>query len=330
MDITVAYFHPLFDAEKVRRDFAELRSIGATTLIFAIHEQEDNRYQRDFERGFRQAQDAGLNVVISLARFGNLFAGPSLLPGWYTFRHPQSRVQDRHGRAHGMTCYNHEAFRTWLYEEVQHYLTTYPINGILLEEPRGPEITCFCSVCRALCPDINDLQHFRRRSYMEFLTELFQCVKQTDPHAKTSLTLLPQDLILLDDLVHLPYLDTIGVHPFWQLLQEDFQKVGEWSTMLVRLTRAHRKRSQLWLQNFSLDEAGEQCLEPTFRALMQAQPDDLACYYFWRNNSHPTRVWDRTRNLFRSIPRRQLHWQTSTKSTNPLIPALDTNDILHF
>ncbi|MBE3560230.1 MAG: hypothetical protein IMW89_13555 [Ktedonobacteraceae bacterium] len=313
MDITVAYFHPFFHPEVTKRDFERIRAAGAGNIVYAIHEQEEVRYSRDLERGLRQAQDAGLKVYLSLGRFGNLFAGPSFMPSWYTFRHPESRVQDRHGRAHGISCFNHEAFRSWLFQQIESYLATYPVNGVILEEPRGPDITCFCSVCRALCPDIADLQHFRRRSYLEFLGELFMHVRRVEPHMKTAVVLLPEDLGLVEELAQLPALDTIGCHLFWQLLHENSSQVGEWGRAVVEITRRYGKRSQLWLQNFNLDERDEELLEPTFRDIVNAEPDEVACYYYWRNNVRPERVWEKTHALLRRLPRRQLYWHTLSR-----------------
>jgi hypothetical protein len=309
MDITVAYFHPLFHPESVKRDFEQIRATGAGSIVYAVHEQEEPRWPRDFERGFRLAQDAGLKVHLSLGRFGNLFAGPTFMPSWYTFRHTQSQVKDRHGRVHDMTCFNSEDFRAWLFKEIEYYLTTYPLAGLVIDEPRAPDITCFCSVCRALCPDIVDLQHFRRRSMIEFFDKLFSHVKRIDPRLKTTLVLLPQDLALAEELASIPMLDTIGGDLFWQLLGEDVAMVKKWSASLVKSAQRAGKRSQLWLQNFNLDEQAEKALEPAFDGLIKAEPDEIACYYFWRNNEHPEQVWQTTRNLMRHIPRRQLYWQ---------------------
>jgi hypothetical protein len=252
-----------------------------------------------------------------MGRYGNLFAGPSLTPSWYTFHHPQSRVKDRHGRFHDISCFNHESFRVWLFSEIEHYLNTYPINGILIDEPRGPDITCFCSVCRALCPDVTDLPRFRRRSMIDFLGELCACVKHVDARIQTSIVLLPQDLGQVDELAMLPSLDTLGCHLFWQLLNEDVAKIDEWGATVVQAANANEKRSQLWLQNFNLDEEGERVLEPSFSRVLHANPDEVGCYYYWRNNLNPTAVWQTTRKLLRSIPRRQLYW----RSTLPSIPV---------
>src|SRR5947209_1016731 len=318
MDITVAYFHPLLHAEVVKHDFEQIRAMGAGSIVYAIHEQEVQRWPRDLERGLRQAQDAGLKVHLSLGRYGNLFAGPSLMPSWYTFHHPKSRVMDRHGRHHNISCFNHESFRSWLFKEIEQHLRIYPINGILIDEPCGPDITCFCSVCRALCPDVADLSRFRRRSMIDFLGELCACVKRADAHAKTTVVLLPQDLSQVEELAQLPHLDTIGCHPFWQLLGEDIGLVDTWSQTLVEAAHRYKKRSQLWLQNFSLDEQGEQYLEPSFTKLLNAEPDEIASYYYWRNNVNPNRVWQTTRSLLQRTPRRQLYWQ----STPPRIPVV--------
>jgi hypothetical protein len=311
MDITVAYFHPLLHPEAIKHDFEQIRTTGAGSIVYAVHEQEAQRWPRDLERGLQQAQDVGLKVYLTLGRYGNLFAGPSLMPSWYTFHHPKSRVMDRHGRYHDISCFNHESFRSWLFKETEYYLRTYPINGILIDEPRGPDITCFCSVCRALCPDVADLQRFRRRSMIDFLGELCACVKRVDAHAKTMIALLPQDLGQVDELAALPHLDTVGGHLFWQLLHEDVEMIGKWGQLLVDTTRQHGKRSQLWLQNFNLNEDSEQHLEGAFTHLLHADPDEVGAYYYWRNNENPARIWQTTRTLLRRIPRRQLYWQAS-------------------
>jgi hypothetical protein len=311
MEVTVAYYHSLLHPDIVKRDFEEIRSAGAGSIVYAIHEQEAQRWPRDLERGLAQAQDAGLKVHLSLGRYGNLFAGPFLVPSWYTFRHPQSRVMDRHGRHHEISCFNHQSFRRWLFKEIEYYLSKYPINGILIDEPRGLEVTCFCSVCRALCPDVTDLERFRRRSMIEFLGELCACAKRVDEHIKTTVVLLPQDISQVEDLALMPHVDTIGCHLFWNLLNVDITMVEKWGRSVVETTRLHEKRSQLWLQNFSLDDSGEKDLEVAFSYILSVEPDGLGCYYYWRNNVNPERVWEATRGLLRRIPRRQLHWQVT-------------------
>jgi hypothetical protein len=321
MDITVAYFHPLFRQDMVKSDFAQIRSAGANNLVYALHEQEEQRWPRDIERGLRLAHEAGLKVYLSLGRFGNLFAGPSYMPSWYTFHHAESLVKDRHGRAHDMTCFNHEAFRSWLFNEVEYYLKSYPFDGILVDEPRVPDITCFCSVCRALCPDITDLQHFRRRSMIDFLNELFSCVKRVNQQVKTTIVLLPQDLSLIEELASIPALDTVGCHLFWQLLGEDVSMVETWGMQVVEAVKRNGKRSQLWLQNFNLSEADEEFLEPAFSGLLNAEPDEIACYFYWRNNDNPDHIWQQTRGLLRRIPRRQLYWQTTPRIPVPHIES---------
>ncbi len=317
MDITVAYFHPFFHPETVKRDFEQIRAAGAANIVYALHEQEEPRWPRDLERGFRLAQQAGLKVYISLGRFGNLFAGPSLMPSWYTFRHPQSQVKDCHGCSHDMTCFNHEDFRSWLFKEIEYFLSTYPVHGLVIDEPRMLDVTCFCSVCRALCPDIADLHYFRRRSMIDFFNELFACAKRVDRHIKTSIVLLPQDLVLIEELLTITHLDILGCDLFWQVLGEDVGMVEQWGRRVVEAVSQSGKRSQLWLQNFNLDEQAEKLLEASFTGILQAEPDEVACYYFWRNNANPERVWLQTQTLLRRIPRRQLHWQPTLSRILP-------------
>lgn len=316
MDITVAYFHPLFHPTVVKHDFEQIRAAGATSLVCVAHELESQRWPRDLERGFQLAQDMGLKVYLSLGRYGNLFAGSALVPSWYTFHHLDTRVLDRHGRYHDISCFNHQAFRSWLFGEVEQYLRALPINGILIDEPAGIDITCFCPVCRALCPDVADLPRFRRRAFVDFLSELCVVVKRVDGYAKTLMTLLPHDFDLLEELATIPQLDTLGGHLFWQLLREDVSMVETWGNAIVQTAQHHMKRSQLWLQNFNLDETGEQALEAAFSSMQATEPDEIGCYYFWRNNERPAEVWQMTHDLLRRIPRRQLRWRASDARNN--------------
>lgn len=327
MDITVAYFHALFHAGAVKQDFEQIRSTGANSIVYAVHEQEEQRWPRDFERGLRQARDAGLKVHLSLGRFGNLFAGPALVPSWYTFRHPQSRVMDQHGRYHEISCFNHQSFRSWLFHEIERYLTVYPIAGIVLEEPRGLEVTCYCPACRALCPDVTDLARFRRRAMIEFLHELCSYVKQVNGHIKTTIVLHPHDLSLAEDLAMIEQLDVLGCHLFWDILQEDVAHVELWGRQLLEITRGTAKRSQLWLQNFNINEHNAAALETAFAGILSLEPDELGCYYFWRNNADPVQVWDSTRKLLKRVPRRQLHWRMYTSpSPRPMSITLPSRD----
>jgi hypothetical protein len=314
MDITIAYFHSFFRPEMLKQDFQAIRASGANSLVYAIHEQEEQRWLRDFERGLRQARDAGLKIHLSLGRFGNLFAGPALVPSWYTFRHPQSRVMDQHGRYHEISCFNHQSFRSWLFREIEHYLTSYPIAGLLLDEPRGLEVTCYCPACRALCPDVTDLARFRRRAMVEFLHEVCAYVKQVDEHVKTAIVLHPHDLSLAEDLATIEQLDTLGCHLFWDILQEEVTQVAQWGRELVEVARASSKRSQLWLQNFNIYEGNSGELETAFTSILSLEPDEIGCYYYWRNNADPAQVWETTRKLLRRVPRHQLHWRKFTSS----------------
>jgi len=275
----------------------------------AIHEQEEQRCSRDLERGLLLAQDAGLKVHLSPGRYGNLFAGPSFVPSWYTFHHPQSRVMDRHGRYHDISCFNQQPFRHWLFKEIEYFLRAYPISGIFLDEPRCLEVACFCPACRALCPDVVDLERFRRRSLVDFLGEIGACVKRINSDITTTVALLPPDLAQIEDLAQHPGLDIIGCHLFWRLLGQDVAAVQAWSKTIVEVTRRHRKHSQLWLQNFNLDDGNEREMEVAFDHIMAVEPDDVGCYYYWRNNANPARVWEMTRALLQRVPRRQLRWR---------------------
>jgi hypothetical protein len=121
-------------------------------------------------------------------------------------------------------------------------------------------------------------------------------------------------------------LDTIGCHLFWQLLGNDVSIVESWGQQVVEAVKRNGKRSQLWLQNFNLSEADEELLEPAFSGLLSADPDEIACYFYWRNNDNPEHVWQQTRGLLRRIPRRQLYWQTTPRIPVPQVGIEDKDE----
>src|SRR5258708_8165678 len=92
MEVTVAYCHSLLHPDIVKRDFEEIRSAGARRIVYAIHEQEAQRWPRDLETSPPQAHAARPKVYICYTRYQNLIAVPSPAPTSDTFHHPQSRL----------------------------------------------------------------------------------------------------------------------------------------------------------------------------------------------------------------------------------------------
>ena len=132
------------------------------------------------------------------------------------------------------------------------------------------------------------------------------------PHVGTTIVLHPHDISLAEDLATIGNLDTIGCHLFWDMLQADVAQVELWGHQVLEATRGASKRSQLWLQNFNINERNAAAMEMAFAGILNLEPDELGCFYFWRNNVDPTQVWDSTRRLLKRVPRRQLHWRMYT------------------
>jgi len=317
MESIVAYYHPFWHPGHLERDLKEIQQSGASAVLYAIHEEDTQRWPGDVARGLHLAHDVGLRIYASLARYGGIFGGPHLVPSWYTFRHPETRVVDRHGVQHDFTCVNQEPFRRWLFRETQRLLQTYPLDGILLDEPQGNDITCFCAACRALCPDVIDLARFHRRSFITFLQDFCQYLKS---HSITTMLLIhPRDIGQLEEFASIDGLDTLGLAPLWRdtpvlalhscrspLSQATLREQSE---RLVNAAHAQKKQAQLWVRNFCLGAGQEAQLASTFALITSCQPDAIGTFYYWRDNADPDRVWAQTRLALRSLPRRQLRWQ---------------------
>jgi hypothetical protein len=322
MESIVAYYHPFWHPGHLERDLRDIQQSGAGTVLFAIHEEDAQRWPRDLARGLHLARSAGLRVYASLARYGGIFGGPHLVPSWYTFRHPETRVVDRHGVYHDLTCVNQEPFCRWLFREVQRLLENYPLDGILLDEPRGGDITCFCAACHALCPDVIDLARFHRRSFIAFLQDLSQHIKSLG--ATTALLLHGNDIGQADEFASIDGLDALGITPSWRsvagggyltlpsrstLPLMPRAMLRQQSQSLVDTARAHSKQAQIWICNFCLDAAQETQLAAVFATVAGCQPDAIGSFYYWRDNVNPHLVWEQTRLALRRLPRRQLRWQ---------------------
>ncbi|HEU5199925.1 MAG TPA: hypothetical protein VFU32_09820 [Ktedonobacterales bacterium] len=318
MEIIVAYFHPLLNPDTVARDFDEISLAGAHAVLCALHEQDVQRWPKDLERGFSLAHEMGLKLYVSLSRHGGIFSGPQLIPSWYPFRHPQTRLVDQHGHSYDQCCVNQETFRNWLFREVHRYLSEYPIDGVLLDEPQNTSITCFCSHCHALCPDIMDRQRFHRQSIVSFLSDLCALIKHSGPASngqprKTMLLAPMNDLRLLDDCASIPTLDSIGLAPTWQHPRVDLDQIQQAIDSLQDLAQLSDKQRQLWVQNYCLLNDQQPYLDSAFEAAGKGQPDQLGCFYFWRNNEAPEAVWRQTRAALRRFSGRQLRWPIVTQ-----------------
>ncbi len=189
----------------------------------------------------------------------------------------------------------------------------------------------YCPACRALCPDVTDLSRFRRRSMLEFLRELCGYIKQINASIQTTVVLHPHDISLAEDLAGIEVLDTIGCHLFWDMLQADVTQVELWGRQILDSTRGTTKRSQLWLQNFNINERNAEAMETAFSGILSLEPGEIGCFYFWRNNANPVQVWDTTRRLLKRVPRRQLYWRMYTSplpAPRPMNLTLPSRDRL--
>jgi hypothetical protein len=322
MESIIAYYYPFWHPGHLEHDLREIQQSGATAVLFAIHEEDVHRWPRDLARGLNLPRTLGLRVYASLARYGGIFNGPHLVPSWYTFRHPETRVVDRHGLHHDLACVNQEPFRRWLFRETQRLIQTYPLDGILLDEPQGSDITCFCPACHALCPDVMDLARFHRQSFIAFLQDFSQHIKSLG--ATTMLLLHPRDTAQIDDFAVIDGLDALGITPRWwdspyrssapcsspaPLLPASRPTLREQSERLIRAAHLQRKQAHLWVRNFCLDAEHETHLAAIFATVADCRPDAIGSFYYWRDNVNPRNVWEQTRLALRRLPRRQLRWQ---------------------
>jgi hypothetical protein len=181
-------------------------------------------------------------------------------------------------------CIQDPAFTDYLLEWVRRVAREIPVDGFFIDEPHYSFIvpdgswTCRCQLCQTRfkeeygveLPEVmtEEVREFREKQLLAFTGSILGTIKTVDSAKQTAVVLSPFEegpiaaqagtLRDWDRLATLPTLDVFGTDPYCHLVGLPLSWAEEIARRTISIANEHHKRSQLWVQLFSLTSGSEQ------------------------------------------------------------------------
>lgn len=307
LEITFFYNGPMTNPTYARQSFDRMRGMGAGAVCFNVYEQDLIRWTRDMPRIVNLARSAGLRVYLSPGRHGGVFSGGIVMPSLFAYTNPdtlivpdeggQGVVEADHpfrGYFDRQCCVNHPRFRAYMLEELQKMLDQLEPDGVDFDEPKGVTLPCKCEHCMARRRDGETPYQANLRTQVEFLDELCRQVKAYRRDAVTMMVLSEKRMDYMLASGELESLDVLGISAYWVPSNKDLNWLRTRIPEALNMLAATGKKTQVWAQNWGLPAEEEGHLLEAYRIMIDAQPDQLWNFWYWRNNDNPERVMELT------------------------------------
>lgn len=277
----VSYYHSKMPAQ-ASSDFRALVDAGMNTVVLAISEDDCYHWFPNVRRIVEAAKEAGLFVYWDFWGWGHVFGGE-----------PASRFLDEHALHRQVSaatktplaaaCIQDPVFTDYLLGWVRRVAREIPVDGFFVDEPHyafavpDGSWTCRCSLCQASfraeygksLPEepTEETCEFRETHLVVFVKSILDAIKNVDSAKQTAVVIFPFDEGPVaaqagtprdwNCLAALPSLDVFGTDPYCHLLGRTTSWAEKLARRTIEVARRHRKRSQLWVQLFSLPEGKE-------------------------------------------------------------------------
>jgi hypothetical protein len=263
-------------------DFRALAESGMNSVVLAVSEDDCYHWYPNMKQLVETAKDAGLFVYWNFWGWGHVFGGE-----------PSSRFLDEHTLHRQVTaatstplpaaCIQDPAFTDYLLGWVRRIAREIPVDGFFVDEPHYAFVvpdgswTCRCPLCQTRFEAeygtklpkalTNETRDFRETQLLTFVTSILNTVKRVDSAKQTAVVLFPFDegsvaaqagtLRDWNRLAALPSLDVFGTDPYCHLVGQPTSWAEKLARRTIEVAHNHGKRSQLWVQLFSLPEGKE-------------------------------------------------------------------------
>lgn len=196
-EICFVYFDVgwLVHPRNIASNLADMKSMGGDSIFTQFVENGDLRW---LKLRTRMAHEAGLKVYASPGRVGGLFAAGPIPGSMFATKHADSRMIDRQGQpimgtGGLMCCPNNPKFQAWFYPFLQNMMLETGADGVAFDEPKGPDIACWCDHCKALVdkPDSQSLLALRESTMADMMGKVCTQMRQHKPDFVTVAMLMP-------------------------------------------------------------------------------------------------------------------------------------------
>ncbi len=309
MEIGFVYSETMTNPLRARDVLTEMRDWGADCVVSMVYEQDLIRWSKDMQRFYEIVADVGLRSYISLGRYGVVFSGLLMVPSLFTYMHPETVIvrEGEQSQAAGeadaigsrffqrISCVNHPLFRKYLEQQLGEILNRYQPQGLLFDEPKGLNLPCSCQYCRQARQADESPQEANLRFQVEFLRDLCNEAKAHNGSLLTMMVVGHHAETLLRHFAAVDSLDMLGVEAYWVSRGKDLTWLREWCPTTVAKLAAFGKKTQVWANNWGMPRHQQENLLEAYRLMVDAGPDQLMSFWWWRNSDDPLRVMELTK-----------------------------------
>ena len=303
----------VFNPKQVKRDYAEMKSLGADSITYAVLEQDDLFCPVTMEKHFELAHRAGLKVYVIFSRFGGLFAGAPRVPSLFSAERQDTLMRRKDGSIYSgytgvYSCVNNRDFRKFFIRTTTRLLEKYKIDGVVFDEPKLSGSPCYCGTCRKLLGK-EDPVVFRNRSVVKFLDDAAAKMKKINPRLEIALfndTIYPLEFHRMSaGMKNLDYHGTDGSLSKQWVNKSEIKQVKtpllEQVKEAKKIAEENGKKFMAVCENFQVPASEIPAWERNFEKVLEYRPDLLVFFYYAPNTDDPEKLHDMIARCCRKI-----------------------------
>jgi hypothetical protein len=225
-------------------------------------------------------------------------------------------------------CINSKEFRDYFFHLVRKTVKGTKIDGVFIDEPHyywvfdPAEFTCICEECREKYETVmgsempleytEDVKKFRENNMHEFLVDTCKTIKSIGKNVEVCVCIIPADLGPLgtpewDRIAGIPEVDMFSTDPYYNVFGLEREWAIEAARKTIETAQAYRKKSQLWLQMFSLPKGEEAAVASLIPEYVNLGVDSIFGWCYLANkgtnisSDDPDLLWNLVLDEFRKL-----------------------------
>jgi len=302
----------VFKPQEVEKNYREMKEMGADGVSISLMETDFESIPRVLKKHMELIRDHGLKRYIGFGRWGGLFAAAPRSGSLFAIKNQDTLMLKSDGSSYignlsgYICCVNNLKFRKWFFELEEAILKELNPDGIILDEPKGGELPCFCKYCKGN----EDPLIFRYKSLSKFLSDICEIGKSIKPDLETHIFQSPTHPVEYYEMcAKIPAVDFYGIDgPTSRqscYVPQKKENVAVNKTPLEEsiktifpIARKYGKKTIIVPENFYIP-AGEEknYYENTKRILLENTPDSVLFHYYGFENENPDLIMEYIREL---------------------------------
>lgn len=307
--IVTAYFlshgHWTVIPHQLAANFKEMRDCGFTAVAASVCESEMRYSRRALEIQVNLAHQCGLQYFVIPSRIGGRFAGAPLAPSLWLSQNPKSQIPGFENFSGPLACLENEPFQNWCKEFMADIVRDYPIDGVIWDEPKFPDVISRHPDTLAKFGD-NPRPKQMESSFIEFIQDLTEhCLSINFELTITLMKHYTSSEHFTLGATAIPSIDYAGFDgPLCR--QSFFHEPSEWKKnridtawkRTINECKATGTRTYGLVENVLIPRDAMTEYEENLNGYLQnCRPDHLALYFYGHNNEDPEGVHAITRRL---------------------------------